>query len=154
MSYPPPFFPSSIWNGLTNNPDRYSVNNNINPDAEDWERIAAEVISMQTNNSAVLLPPITSDGPLTIIDNNGESQPLAVSAVILADATSGSITIELPAAVDFEGNTLDVKKINAANNVTLDANGSETIDGAETQVISTQYVSITIISNGTEWFIL
>ena len=38
--------------------------------------------------------------------------------------------------------------------ITLDGNSSETIDGAATFVLSTQYESVTIISNGTGWYIL
>jgi hypothetical protein len=38
-------------------------------------------------------------------------------------------------------------------NVIVDANGTQTIDGVETQTITDQYVSMSIISDGTNWLI-
>jgi hypothetical protein len=74
--------------------------------------------------------------------------------LIIADATTGAITLNLPPAALVPGRIYVIKRINAgANTVTVDANGSETIDGALTHVLSPQWNSITIISNGTAWFI-
>jgi len=74
--------------------------------------------------------------------------------LIVADATAGAITMTLPPAALVPGRIYVFKRINAgANTVTVDANGSETIDGALTHVLSPQWNSITIISNGTAWFI-
>jgi|GEM_PF-3875382 len=73
---------------------------------------------------------------------------------IWCDATSGNITITLPTAVGIGGKSYIVKKTDAtANTVTLDGAGSETLDGATTIVIGTQYQSYSIMSNGTNWFI-
>lgn len=72
---------------------------------------------------------------------------------ILADATSGNITITLPAASGCSGRIYIVKKIDSGgNSVTIDGNSSETIDGATTVSTSTQWVSFQIQSNGTEWY--
>lgn len=73
--------------------------------------------------------------------------------VILVDATSGVITISLLAAATAgNGFRIVVKKIdNSSNAVIVDGNGSETIDGATTSSMSTQYDSINLISNGTNW---
>lgn len=74
---------------------------------------------------------------------------------ILVDASGGAVTINLPAANTATRRIYVVKKIDAAaNNVTLDGSGAETIDGAATQIITTQWASYTIQSNGTAWFIL
>jgi hypothetical protein len=68
---------------------------------------------------------------------------------------AGTITITLPAAAGCSGRVYVVKKISAAlNNVTVDGNAAETIDGAATRVLTTQYESVMIQSNGTSWFIL
>lgn len=64
-------------------------------------------------------------------------------------------TANLPAALGVAGRIYVIKKVDAGTGtVTIDANGAETIDGATTQVISTQYNSYTIQSNGTGWDIL
>lgn len=74
---------------------------------------------------------------------------------ILCDATSGGITINLPAASTVTGRIYNVKKIdNSVNTVTIDPDSTETIDGAATNVISTQWTNIQFQSNGTNWFIL
>lgn len=75
--------------------------------------------------------------------------------LILADATGGAFTVALPTAVGRVGKIFRVKKTDAvANNVTVDGDGSETIDGATTQVITTQYDTVPCVSDGTEWWII
>lgn len=74
--------------------------------------------------------------------------------LILANAAGGAITLNLPPAALVPGRIYVIKRTNSgANTVTVDANGSETIDGALTHVLSPQWNSITIISDGTAWFI-
>ncbi len=74
---------------------------------------------------------------------------------ILCNATGGGFTITLPAAAGATNLLLVVKKIDSsANAVTVDGNGSETIDGALTLAILNQYESYTIQCDGTAWHIL
>lgn len=71
------------------------------------------------------------------------------------DASGANRTVTLPAASGCAGRIYVIKKIDSsANTVTIDANSTETIDGALTQVLTTQYQSYTIQSNGTNWDIL
>ena len=77
--------------------------------------------------------------------------------VIFGDATGGSFTITLPTAVGITGRLYYLKKtapISPASTVTVDASGTETIDGALTQVLNIQFESITIVSDGANWLIL
>lgn len=75
--------------------------------------------------------------------------------VLLCDATSASITVNLPSAGGIAGKRYAVKKTDAsANTVTLDGAGAETIDGAATKVLSSQYASVEIVSNGSNWMIV
>jgi hypothetical protein len=74
--------------------------------------------------------------------------------LIIADATAGAITLTLPPAALVPGRIYVFKRINAgANAVIVDGYAAETIDGAATHTLSPQWNSITIISNGTAWFI-
>jgi len=76
-------------------------------------------------------------------------------AIILADATSNNITINLPAVSGITRRHYVIKKTDAtANTVTIDPNGAETIDGATTRVISTQNEAAWIVTNGTAWFVI
>lgn len=71
---------------------------------------------------------------------------------IKVDSTSGAVTITLPAASGRTGKVLVIKKIDAsANNVVVDGNASETIDGATTLTWNTQYASYSIFCDGTGW---
>lgn len=72
---------------------------------------------------------------------------------VLMDATGGARTVNLPPAAVVKGLIYTVKKIDASGNaVTIDPNGAETIDGSATKVLSAQWASLTIQSNGTAWF--
>jgi len=78
----------------------------------------------------------------------------ASESVILCDATSASFTITLP-SVATVGRHYNIKKIDStANTVTLDGNASETIDGATTLVLGAQYQSVTIVSDGSAWWVI
>lgn len=62
------------------------------------------------------------------------------------DTTSGSVTVSLPAAASCPGKQFHVKKLVAANTLTLDAAGADTIDGAGTLAWTTQYQSYLVES--------
>ena len=76
---------------------------------------------------------------------------------IVANAASGAITLSLPALTGgtYEGRTFIIKKSDSsANFVTVDPNGSDTIDGASSYDINVQNESIVIQAMGTAWYIL
>ena len=89
-----------------------------------------------------------SSTPYTATQTSGD-------IVLLVDATTaGATTINLPTAV---GNTakFTIKKIDTGTNtVTIDGNSSETIDGSLTAVLKVPYVSVTLISNSSNWFVI
>ncbi len=79
----------------------------------------------------------------------------AADHTVLCDASGGAFTVTLPAVSGVTGLILNIKKTDSSGNaVTIDAAGSETIDSALTVVISTQYESVTIQCDGTEWWII
>ncbi len=83
-----------------------------------------------------------------------DAGPLDSDKTLLVDATAGAVMITLPAASDSAHRVMSFKKVDASGNaVTIDA-GTDTIDGAGTQVLAAQYDGLTIQSDGTEWFIL
>jgi len=75
---------------------------------------------------------------------------------ILCDASGGSFSVYLPAAAGVEGRIYTIKKIagTGAQTVTIDPNGTETIDGSTTLVIVINYTAIKIVSSGSAWFII
>jgi len=76
-------------------------------------------------------------------------------SIIYADATSGALTVTLPLVASSEDIVYHIKKIDvSANAVTVDGNGSETIDGATTKSLPNQYDSIIVQCNGSVWYII
>lgn len=75
--------------------------------------------------------------------------------VVLADATTGAITVTLPSTHGREGRRLIVKKTDSSGNaVTIDGNGAETIDGATTVALSTQYATREMVSDLSNWHVV
>ena len=68
---------------------------------------------------------------------------------------SADINVNLPAASTAgSGYKYQIKNMASANSLTIDPNSTETIDGSSTYVISNQYESITIVTDGSNWFII
>lgn len=76
--------------------------------------------------------------------------------IYLCNATSAAIVATLPSAATA-GNGFKVafkKTDSSANAVTLTPNGSDTIDGAATYALTTQYSSVVVVSNGSVWSVI
>jgi type II secretory pathway pseudopilin PulG len=70
------------------------------------------------------------------------------------DASAGSVTANLPPAAAHKSKRYAIKKVDSSGNaVVIDGADSETIDGATTVSIATQYVTVTVVSDGTQWWI-
>lgn len=79
---------------------------------------------------------------------------LVTDDVILASDSGGSYTITLFTAVGNDGKTLIIKKTtNTTNVITIDGNGGETIDGATTTTLNTEFESVELVSDGANWTI-
>ena len=78
---------------------------------------------------------------------------LTKDTVVFADASAAALTVTLPEGV--EGMRCSVKKIDATGNgVTVDGDGTETIDGQLTAVIGVQYTNLTFLFHDGEWWIM
>jgi len=76
--------------------------------------------------------------------------------IYLCNATSAAIIATLPSAATA-GNGFKVafkKTDSSANAVTLTPNGADTIDGAATYALTTQYSSVVVVSNGSVWSVI
>ena len=71
--------------------------------------------------------------------------------------TAAVTSLTLLTAQTTAGRVLTIKDAGgnaASNTITIDTEGSETIDGAATALIQNDYASITIYSDGSNWFII
>lgn len=93
-------------------------------------------------SAAVSIAPITTISTGTTLDST-----------YYTVLCNGTFTVTLPAAANNTGRVYNVKNIGVGT-VTVDGNGAETIDGAATYPLSTQYQTVTIQCDGTAWFIL
>lgn len=73
---------------------------------------------------------------------------------VLVDASGGSVTISLPAAASAAtGFTVLIKKTDSSSNdVVIDPNGSETIDGATTLTMNLENDAAIVVCDGTSWY--
>lgn len=71
-------------------------------------------------------------------------------------STSAPRTISLPSVLSLPKEAVYIIKDEsggaAANNITVDGSGSETIDGALTKVINTNYGVLRLMNSGAAWF--
>jgi len=75
--------------------------------------------------------------------------------VILGNANGGAITITLPLASGVSGYRFYIKKIDSSSNaVNIARTSSDTIDGATSVSITSQYTTIGVVSNGSLWYII
>jgi hypothetical protein len=80
---------------------------------------------------------------------------LAQDHTVIINGTVGTETITLPTASGITGRIYVIKRIDAnAGTIVIDANGAETIDGSLTESLVNQYDSVTLQSDGSNWFIL
>jgi hypothetical protein len=91
----------------------------------------------------------------SITITNGDSPYTLTNATrtLFCDTTEGSISVNLPTAANNNGKIFEVIKTDATvNGITVNADGSETINGAASAGLTTQYEVLKIVSNGSNWY--
>lgn len=94
-------------------------------------------------NTADLLTPVTTQTANYIMAVTDE--------VVLVDATSGPLQVTLAAAV--AGRRATVKKVDATANVVTVQPAAGLIDGAAAVNLPAQWDSVSVVSDGTNWFV-
>lgn len=92
----------------------------------------------EIDDTALIVRPVHVDADHTI----------TLGTFFKCDATAGAIALTLPPATDDDSRIIIAKKSdNSVNAVTVTAAASDTIDGAATFVLSTQYNFVTLIND-------
>jgi hypothetical protein len=96
-------------------------------------------------------------GVPTILTKTASYTLTAADNIILVNNTT-TVTITLPtAAAAGAGRIYMIKRLSASGGsrlVTISAQASELIDGQNTALITAIYSSLTLVSNGSNWFII
>ena len=75
--------------------------------------------------------------------------------IVGVDTSGGAVTITLASATVTAGRIVIIKDVGGSagtNNITIATEGSETIDGAASSTISSNYGVVRLFSDGTNWF--
>ena len=102
----------------------------------------------------------TSSGASRATYSTEASFPLTISAPASSvikrkyylNNGGSAVTVNLPAVAGCDGLEIVLKKLGSGT-VTVDASGSETIDGALTLTLSQQYASVTLTATSSGWYI-
>jgi len=108
-----------------------------------WDTSEGHIPRPQIDDNRVTVGPLTSNHT-----TSGEE-------VALVDTSSGAFTLTLASADVENGNYVTVVDVAGAaetNNVTIETEGSETIDGVSSKSLSSDYGAVIYVSNGTNWF--
>lgn len=136
---------STMINHRNSWPTGYVVNtNNVNQ-----FKVGSNRDAWETDDLGVMRFP---NGVKMITRANSSSYTALISDHVIICSPAADMTITLPLASTANGTVLIIKKATAAFTVTIDGNGAETIDGAATQALTTQWSVMRLICNGTAWF--
>ena len=110
----------------------------------------------------ILTGNVQASGGLTLNTTtvNAATYDLLVTDYLLMvsyTATGAVTSLTLPTAQTTAGRTIVIKDSGGnatTNNITIDTEASQTIDGAATLVIATNYASVTLCSDGTNWLVI
>lgn len=90
-----------------------------------------------------------------IVTKNANYSATTSDETILANASTGNVTITLPTASGNTGKTYIVKKIDSsANSVIIATTSAQTIDGITTRTFTSQYTGAQVQTDGSNWFVL
>lgn len=89
---------------------------------------------------------------LTVVSKTTTYTATTTDDVILCDTSGGAWTLSLFAASGNSGKRLIIKKTTSDfTQLTIDPNSTETIDGQTTTTLDTQFETLTIVCDGTNW---
>lgn len=95
---------------------------------------------------------VAFEAPPETITSTSDTLDATNYFVLVDDDTAGStVTITLPAISGITGRVYHIKKLGSTANIIIDGDGSETIDGATTATLTTQYESIMVNASAVEW---
>ncbi len=153
--------------------------NFINITGVTFNTVAASsyVVNSDTSITATV-PASCGTGPLDVVSSGGRARwdsfsevsggtsmivtaiktanyTAAIAESVRCDPSGGAFTVTLPSAVGIAGQKIEVKNVTDSENaITVDANGSQTIDGSLTRTLDTPRACETYESDGANWMLV
>lgn len=97
--------------------------------------------------------PASLTGTTTLPFTNQTSAYVVDNLDCVVNCTANTFTVTLPTAVGIEGQYFIIKN-SGTGSITVDADGTETIDGLANKLLAIQNESITVVSDGANWIIV
>ena len=122
--------------------------------AADGERVVEGILADSVSTKELNVTEGNFRG--TTVVNAATYDLLTTDYILLVTYTSaGAVTsLTLPTAQCIDGRLLVIKDSggnSSINNITIDTEGAEKIDGEDTAVIGTDYNSINLVADGSNW---
>jgi hypothetical protein len=120
--------------------------------------VAGSNMSITQNANQVIIAANVTVGNSSVLTFAANHTVLTTNDVLLGNANAGNITFTLPPAAATTGKIYNFKKITASNTMFIKSVSGQTLDGVDIDAtplaISTQWETLTITSDGTQYFIL
>ena len=114
------------------------------PTTATWQDLPAGAMSVSTGGSGAGGAYNNADSPVSA----------TVEVIHRVDVSGGNVTVNLPSG-HSAGDRIAVKLVTTAtpstNECVVDGDAAETIDGAATETLDTDYEWINLVSDGTNW---
>ena len=136
---------------VTNNPGGGAGSIQYNNTGTFGGFVASGDATITTSTGVVVVSAMSGGTTLNYVAKTATYTASATDYVI--NCTSGTFTVSLPTAVGITGRVYVVKN-SGTGTTTVDPAGTETIDGALTVALATQYQSIMVMSNGANWIVI
>lgn len=85
--------------------------------------------------------------------NSDGSISSSAGLIVLAQSASTAYGLRLEPAADSQGKIFKIKRVDGQN-VTIECDGSETIDGAASILLESEYAAVMVFSDGSNYFIV
>ena len=159
------FYPDSIWDGDTENIDRVGFENQKDPNSQDWDRIAREVVAIETQMGVKAAGTANASGNVTAAETDGvvTKTVLTLNSPIpmtdngaagchgsqkVYDFPEAAITIlsvvpDLTLTFGESGNVSPTASVNVAAGTEAAADDNEALTSAEADLSAVDAVSLT-----------
>ncbi len=131
----------------------------VGSDDNNWGTILNNYLTVAHNQygGSYSINSINSGSTTTYNIGTAEASAPVANEYFLVNCSSASVTITLPDATNtgFSYMIYNFKKTDtSANTLTIQTTSSQTIDGALSYVINTPYLSVELITDGANWFLI